>query len=107
MTGAPSAKLLAAKLWEKTSAAGNRYFTGRLGGVKILILDNRDRGGEDDPTHHLFFVDGAKPAEPTQRGVTPVRRQQRQGRQSQPPVRPDSVPMPDDSVDDLYRGPAP
>ena len=104
MIGAPSAKLLAAKLWEKTSAAGNRYFAGRLGGVKILILENRDRAGEDEPSHHLFFVDGAKPAEPAQRGVTPVRRQQRQ---SQRAARPDSEPMPADSVDDLWRGAAP
>ncbi|HEU0156797.1 MAG TPA: hypothetical protein VFQ82_12055 [Stellaceae bacterium] len=42
MTGAPM--LRAAGLWRKTSAAGNEYFVSRLGGVKIVILSNRDRG---------------------------------------------------------------
>jgi hypothetical protein len=34
-----TAKLKAAGLWQRTCAAGNTYFAGRLGGVKILILD--------------------------------------------------------------------
>lgn len=34
-----STKLKAAGLWQKTSAAGNTYFVGRLGGVRILIFD--------------------------------------------------------------------
>lgn len=57
MTGAPMLK--AAALWEKTSSAGSRYFVGRWGGVKILILENRDRG-EGDPTHHLFITEAAE-----------------------------------------------
>jgi hypothetical protein len=69
MTGAPMLK--ATGLWEKTSAAGNTYLTGRLGGVKVLILENRDRNGDSEPSHHLFFVDGSKPAET--RNAAPAR----------------------------------
>jgi hypothetical protein len=37
----PSVKLKAASLRQKTSANGNRYLIGRLGGVKIV--ENRHR----------------------------------------------------------------
>lgn len=58
LSGTPtnSTKLKAAGLWQRTSAGGNTYFAGRLGGVKVLILENRDRAGEDEFSHHLFFV---------------------------------------------------
>jgi len=60
--------LQAAKLWERTSARGTKYFSGRLGGVKIVILPNRDFA-EGDParghSHLMYFADGA-PAQPTQ-----------------------------------------
>jgi hypothetical protein len=45
-------------LWAKTSAKGGRYLTGRLGGVKVLILANRDRQSDNDPSHILYFVEG-------------------------------------------------
>lgn len=59
--------LKAAGLWRKTSAKGNEYFVGRLGGVKVLVLENRDKQSEGDPTHNLFFAeapakDGARAA---------------------------------------------
>jgi hypothetical protein len=50
-------RLKAGGLWAKTSAKGGRYLAGRLGGVKVLILANRDRQSDDDPSHHLFFVE--------------------------------------------------
>ena len=50
--------LKAGGLWAKTSAKGGRYLTGRLGGVKVLILANKDRQSDSDPTHILYFVDG-------------------------------------------------
>jgi hypothetical protein len=52
-----SPMLKAAGLWAKTSVKGGQYLTGRLGGVKVLILENRDRQSDDDPSHHLFFVE--------------------------------------------------
>src|SRR3954454_11742322 len=51
--------LKAGGLWAKTSAKGGRYLTGRLGGVKVLILANRDRQSDNDPSHILYFVEGA------------------------------------------------
>ncbi len=53
----PSPLLKAAHLWAKSSVKGGQYLTGRLGGVKVLILENRDRHSDDDPSHHLFFVE--------------------------------------------------
>jgi hypothetical protein len=49
--------LKAAGLWAKTSVKGGQYLTGRLGGVKVLVMENRDRKTDDDPSHHLFFVE--------------------------------------------------
>jgi hypothetical protein len=57
--------LNAARLWERTSAKGTRYMSGRLGGVKVVIMPNRDFV-EDDPanshTHILYFQDGSTSA---------------------------------------------
>ena len=52
-----SPMLKAASLWSKTSVKGGWYLTGRLGGVKVLVMENRDRKTDDDPSHHLFFVE--------------------------------------------------
>jgi hypothetical protein len=54
-----SPMLKAAGLWSKTSGKGGQYLTGRLGGVKVLVMENRDRQSDDDPSHHLFFVEAA------------------------------------------------
>ena len=74
--------LQAARLWERTSAKGTRYMSGRLGGVKVVIMPNRDFVEGDQAnghTHILFFQDGtptqprpadrapAEPREPAQR----------------------------------------
>ena len=92
MSGEPMLK--AAGLWAKTSNSGKRYLTGRLGGVKVLILENRDRRGDNDPTHNLFFVEAPdKRQAGTDRAAAtpaPVVRQQASGprqparRQQQP-----------------------
>jgi hypothetical protein len=81
MSGAPT-KLKAANLWLKTSAAGNPYFTGRLGGVKVLILENRARASENDPTHHFFLSMARTPR------LSPQERRQYGGRRSGPITRP-------------------
>ena len=43
----------------EVAVKGGQYLTGRLGGMKVLILENRDRQSDDDPSHHLFFVEAA------------------------------------------------
>ena len=50
--------LTAAKLWRRTSAKGTDYLTGRLGGVKVIILPRRD-GEESDHTHVMLFAEPA------------------------------------------------
>lgn len=96
MTGAPM--LQAAKLWEKTSAAGNTYLIGRLGGVRVLILRNRDAGTDGEPDWNLFFADGA-PRQEEEVSTNPRRRPpyRHQQREVSPPSDPrpfnDEIPI--------------
>jgi hypothetical protein len=48
--------LTATRLWRRTSAKGTHYLTGRLGGLKVVILPRRD-GEEGDHTHTLLFAE--------------------------------------------------
>ena len=50
MTRAPTLK--ACRLWAKTSAAGNTYFVGRWGGVKVLV--------RLEPSHNLFVCEAVE-----------------------------------------------
>ena len=88
MTSSVSGPLLkAAGLWERTSAKGNRYLLGRLNGLKVLILQNREREGEGDPTHFLFFGEAAerpRPAAQEDVQVSPQPAKQRPGRRRAP-----------------------
>jgi hypothetical protein len=57
--------LQAARLWERTSARGTTYMSGRLGGVKVVIMPNRDFAADEPAnshTHILFFQDGSTSA---------------------------------------------
>jgi hypothetical protein len=54
----------ACKLWEKTSANGRRYLVGRLGGLRVLVFENRDYQAEGDATHVLLV--GQAPDYPQQ-----------------------------------------
>jgi hypothetical protein len=93
----------AARLWEKTSAAGNSYLIGRLGGVRVLILRNRDAGTEGEPDWHLFFADrvprateaSPQPASAQPRQRSAYRRQQRSETASPSDPRPfdDEIPL--------------
>jgi hypothetical protein len=47
--------LPAARLWQRTSAKGTAYLTGRLGGVKVVILPRRD-DEQGDHTHVMLFA---------------------------------------------------
>lgn len=61
-------RLKAGGLWAKTSAKGGRYLTGRLGGVKVLILPKRE-DEDGDHTHTLFFAEPS-PAHQRDGGTT-------------------------------------
>jgi hypothetical protein len=52
-----SPMLKVAGLWQKSSVKGGQYLTGRLGAMKVLVMENRDRQSDDDPSHTLFFVE--------------------------------------------------
>ena len=52
-----SPMIKAAGLWQKTSVKGGQYLAGRMGGVKVLIMENRERKSDDAPSHTLFFVE--------------------------------------------------
>jgi hypothetical protein len=78
--------LKAAGLWVKTSVKGGPYLIGRLDGVKVLVLENRDPQTDDDPSHHLFFVE-AQPR-PERREGAPERGDGQRG----PPIEATSQP---------------
>jgi hypothetical protein len=65
----------ACRLWEKVSAKGTRYLTGRLGGLRVTILPNTRPAEGDDSTHSLMIgeASAAKKPAPTN------------GRQAPPP----------------------
>jgi hypothetical protein len=94
--------LRAAGLWRKTSAKGNDYWVGRLGGVKILVLENRARSGENEPSHNLYFVE----AESTRAAPNTPQRQTPRRQTTYPAQRrvETDAPMPRDPVDDLWPG---
>jgi hypothetical protein len=106
MTGT-STMLQAAKLWEKTSAVGNTYLVGRLGGVRVLVLRNRAAGTEGEPDWHLFFADGSdKPRQAASESRKPTS-SSRRGLYAAP-QRPGSSPgLPADGVNDLWPEDAP
>ncbi len=41
--------ILLATLYERTSAKGTRYFTGRLGAAKVAILPSKDKADDGTP----------------------------------------------------------
>lgn len=57
-------------LYEKTSAKGTRYFTGRLGAAKLVVFANRDKKEDKDPD---FFMYVQEPQEATSTGQRPLR----------------------------------
>jgi hypothetical protein len=73
--------LKAAGLCAKTSVKGGQYLTGRLGGLKVLVMENRDRKSDDDPSHHLFFVEA-----PDRRQGGQQAAQERSGGPGAPPI---------------------
>lgn len=53
----------AAKLYRKTSAKGQTYFVGRLGGVKVALLKSRETADNGDEIWSLMFSE-AQPYRP-------------------------------------------
>jgi hypothetical protein len=91
--------LQAARLWERTSVKGTRYMSGRLGGVKLVILPNRDYLEGDQAnghTHTLFFQDGSSTQpRPTTAERAPAEKREPRPRQAERggPIDDDMVPF--------------
>jgi hypothetical protein len=121
MTNAPqknSPMLKVTGLWAKSSVKGGQYLTGRLGGLKVLVMENRDRQTDDDPSHHLFFVEApdrrqggqergdgqrGQQAPQTRRGLSQAQRGGSQGHGQRPdwqaPLNRDDAPEPPAGAD--------
>ncbi len=52
--------LVAARLYKRTSAKGNEYFSGRLGGVSIALLKSRETTDEGGEIWELMFSEAPK-----------------------------------------------
>ena len=70
-------KVLLGRLYEKSSAKGNRYFTGRLGAARVVMMLDA-RADNPDPVWELFVSDGdsghQKPAEGREGNSAPGQR---------------------------------
>lgn len=53
----------AARLFKKTSASGNEYFTGRLGGVRVSLLKSKEVAEDGGEIWSLMFAEA--PSKPT------------------------------------------
>jgi hypothetical protein len=98
--------LKATGLWKRTCQKGADYFACRLGGVKIVILENRDRATENDPSHWLYFSEPTSPAESSARRSDGARSApSAKWSFYSPPKQPahaSGPALPGDSVDDLW-----
>ena len=66
-------KVNLARLFERTSAAGNRYFSGCMGSARIMLF--KDDRADDDNVWQLFVQDGDE--QPRQAAETAQGRAQR------------------------------
>ena len=83
-----AALIPACRLWEKTSAAGNRYLIGRMGGVRVMVsrttvakamATTRIRSCSQRPPQYDGARSQVTPAEPSQPNPNPVRRRAQRG----------------------------
>jgi hypothetical protein len=51
-----------ARLIQHLEMSGHVYFVGRLGGIRVLILENTRAESEADGTHTLLFGEATPPA---------------------------------------------
>jgi hypothetical protein len=42
-------------LWENTDKRGNKYLSGSIGGVRVMIFANTFKQGEREPDYRLFI----------------------------------------------------
>ena len=98
-----SSLLKAAPLWAKSSVKGGQYLTGRLGAMKILIRENRDRQDDDEPSHHLFFTEVPDRRQGAQERGDRARASQTAQRPSEPQRRSFQAPLDHDDAPEWAR----
>ena len=43
-------------LWENTDKRGNKYLSGNLGGIRVLVFKNTFKQGEREPDYRLYIA---------------------------------------------------
>ena len=67
-------------LWLNQSKSGEKYFSGNLGGAKVLIFKNKHKTEEKHPDYQLYIAPKQKPQEQGYQDT------QQQGQQGPPSV---------------------
>ncbi len=49
-----------ARMWAKQSAKGTTYYVGRMGGARVMLLENTRRQNADDNTHTLVVCEAGE-----------------------------------------------
>ena len=99
----PSIEL--ARLYEKTSQRGTRYFVGRLGLARITLLPG-EATEDGTATWRLLLQEAPKSQASTDRQAGNASRPRSPGaRRRQAAIPAAGAPMPNDSVTDLWAGP--
>jgi hypothetical protein len=101
----PSIEL--ARLYEKTSQRGTRYFVGRLGLARITLLPG-EAAEDGTATWRLLLREAPKSQASTDRQAGNASRPRSPGaRRRQTAIPAAGAPMPNDTVTDLWAGPVP
>jgi len=87
-------KLLLTQLFEKTSKSGNRYFSGRLGKCRVVMLLDREPAEDGTPRWSLFLSQAD--AAPSNAQTSRPRDTSRQRRADAPAS--DDAPWPNDAM---------
>jgi hypothetical protein len=96
-----------AKLYEKISQHGTRYFVGRLGLARITLLQG-DAAEDGTATWRMLLQEAPKSQASTDRQPRNASRPRAPGPRRRPAASPTAgAPMPDDSIADLWAGPGP
>jgi hypothetical protein len=107
MTAAFPPSVEVARLYEKTSARGTRYFVGRLGLARITLLPG-EATEDGTATWRMLLQEAPKSQASTDRQAGNASQPRSPGtrrRQAAGPVV--GAPMPNDSVTDLWASPVP
>jgi hypothetical protein len=99
----PSIEL--ARLYEKTSQRGTRYFVGRLGLARITLLPG-EAAEDGTATWRLLLQEAPKASTDRQAGNS-SRSRSTATRRRQAAIPAAGAPMPNDSVTDLWASPVP